>query len=296
MLTQIAASIDVSYPPVPRILGVSSHGVFAALGIGVAVWLLVRRLRHRSLPVDPVYQALMWGVVASIIGARADYVISHRQSYTSVADVFAFWNGGLALFGGLIAGTVTAALILRRHGAPVIASLDAAAPCFPLAISVGRVGDLLLLDHLGRPLVTGMGIGYRIPVGAPLAPGFAPTPAVLPSPGQTCNDLATFYAGCSYHLSAGYDLIGAALLTVLLLSLSTKALRPGSLFTLFGLLYGAQRFLLDFTRGIDERPLLGLTGTQLLSLLVMLASATLLSWQALAHHRTPATTGSPEDL
>ena len=296
MYNLLGASIDVSYPPVPRILGISSHGVFAGLGIGVAVWLLVRRLQHRSLPVDPVYKAVMWGIIAAIIGARADYVISHRQSYTSAADVVALQNGGLALFGGLIAGTVTAAVILFRHGAPVVASLDAAAPCFSLAIAIGRVGDLLLLDHLGRPLVIGAGIGYRIPVGAPLAPGFAPTPAVLPSPGQTCNDLATFYAGCTYHLTAGYDLIGAAVLTVLLLFLSTKGPPPGRLFMIFALLYGAQRLLLDFTRGIDERPLLGLTGTQLLSLIVLLASATLLTWQALTGHRTRARRAGPEDL
>lgn len=94
MSTPIGASIDVSYPPVPQILGLSSHGVLAGLGIGVAVWLLVRRLQHRSLPVDPAYKAVMWGIVASIIGARADYVISHRQSYTSAADVFALQNGG----------------------------------------------------------------------------------------------------------------------------------------------------------------------------------------------------------
>ena len=273
-----AASIDISYPPIPQLLGISPHGLLAAVGIGAGLWLLVHRLRSRGLPVDPAYKAVTWGVAAAIVGARVDYVISHLQDFSSLGEMVALWRGGLALFGGLIAGTATAAIILFRNQAPVVASLDAAAPAFTLAIAVGRTGDLLLTDHLGRPIGDSFGIGYRIIAGSQLAPGFTPSPAVTPAGGQSCSDLGTYYAGCSYHLTAGYDLLGATLLTVLLLILSTRALRPGVLIATFGLLYGTQRLLLDFTRGIDERPLLGLTGTQLLSILLILAGAAVLVW------------------
>ena len=281
------ASIDVSYPPIPQLLGISPHGILAALGIGAGLWLLVHRLRTAGLPVDPAYRAVSWGVAAAIVGARVDYVISHPQDFSSLLDMLALWRGGLALFGGLIAGTATAAIILFRNRAPVIASLDAAAPAFTLAIAVGRIGDLMLTDHLGRPTGDSVGIGYRIIAGSQLAPGFGPSPAVAPTAGQSCRDLGAYYAGCSYHLTAGYDLLGATLLTVLLLILSTRALPRGALIATFGLLYGTQRLLLDFTRGIDERPLAGLTGTQLLSVVIILASSGVLLW-LIVRGRTPA--------
>jgi len=278
LASRLTSGIGISYPPLPRLLGVSPHGVFAALGIGAGLWLLIRRLRAQMLPVDPVYKAVIWGVMAAFVGARADYVISHPGAFTSPVDLVALWRGGLALFGGLIAGTLVAAVVLKRNHAPVIASLDAAAPAFPLAIAVGRIGDLLLTDHLGKPLGDGPGLGYRIIAGTQLAPGFGPSPAVLPTAGHSCADLGVFYASCSYHLSAGYDLIGAAVLTLVLLFLSPRVRLPGALIATFGLLYGTQRLLLDFTRGIDERPAFGLTGTQLLSVAFVGSSLTAIIW------------------
>lgn len=294
----IGADLDVTYPLLPSMFGVSPHGLFAAAGIGAGLWLLVHRLRTQGLPVEPAYRAVVWGVFAAIIGARADYVISHLNAFTSPGQVLALWTGGLALFGGLIAGTGTAAVVLLRDRAPVVPSLDAAAPAFALAIAVGRIGDLLLGDHLGRPVGAGPGLGYRISIGAQLAPGFTPNPAVPPGPGQSCSDLGGFYAGCSYHLTAGYDLVGAALLTIVLLLLSARTPPKGVLITTFGLAYGTQRLLLDFTRGIDERPLLGLTGTQIISAVLVLVGVAVLLWLLVRdrrgsdfHHRDPPITG-----
>lgn len=58
------------------------------------------------------------GIPAGIIGARLDYVISHLGQFSSFPRAVALWNGGLALFGGLIAGTLTATVVLWRRGAP----------------------------------------------------------------------------------------------------------------------------------------------------------------------------------
>jgi prolipoprotein diacylglyceryltransferase len=139
-----------------------------------------------------------------------------------------------------------------------------------LAIAVGRIGDLLLLDHLGKPAAGGWALAYRIRAGSMLAPGFGPSPAV-PAPGpSSCAAIGQFYAGCSYHLTPAYDLLGSLLLFGLLLGLSRWARYPaGVAFSVWAQWYGTQRLLLDFARGVDERPVLGLTGTQLLALVVI---------------------------
>lgn len=290
----VAPALDITYPPVPSVLGISPHGILIAIGIGIGSWFLLRRLRAQGLPVEPVESALLWGIPAAIVGSRLDYVISHPGQFTSLWQAIALWNGGLALFGGLIAGFATGCVVLRRHGAPIVGILDAAAPAIPLAIAIGRIGDLLLTDHLGRPSQSAYALTYVIQRGYDLAPGFGPSPAVPPAAGQSCADVGSYYAGCSYQLSAGYDLIGAAGLTLALLLLARRRRPAGFLFAVFGLWYGMQRLLLDFTRGIDERPLLGLTGTQLLAVGVVAASLTtlsLISWHriGLTDHPSPRT-------
>ena len=266
--------MTISYPPLHSLLGLSPHGVLAAAGILAGAMLLLRDVRHRNAPTAPLERAMAWAIPAGIIGARADYVLSHPHEFSSPVAVLQVWQGGLALFGGLIAGLTVGLVAAYRRGFHLPRLLDALAPSLAIAIAIGRFGDLLLLDHLGKPTTSRWAIAYRIPSGATLAPGFEPSPAVPPPAGASCSDLGRFYAGCTYHLSAAYDLIGAALLAALLLWLRRRGrYRAGTAISVFAAWYGLQRLLLDDTRGIDERPLAGLTGTQLLAIAVLAAAA-----------------------
>ena len=262
----------ITYPPVHAVFGVSPHGILAAAGIAVGAMLLFRETRRRGLDSALLERALMWAVPAGIVGARLDYVISHPHEFGSFAQMIAVWQGGLALFGGLLGGLGVGLVVAHQRGIHIFRLLDACAPSLALAIAIGRVGDLLLLDHLGRPTSSSWALSYRVPVDAQLAPGFGPSPAIRPPTGTSCADLGRFYAGCTYHLSAGYDLIGTLLLFVLLAVVRRKlSLRAGTAFSVWAVWYGAQRLALDYTRGIDERPVAGLTGTQLLALAVIVA-------------------------
>jgi prolipoprotein diacylglyceryltransferase len=255
--------LDITYPPLPTVLGISPHGILAAVGIAVGAWLLVRRLRAENLPVEAAESALMWGIPAGIVGARLDYVISHPGQFSSVQQALALWNGGLALFGGLIAGTLTATVVLWRHGAPTKSRFA---------------------------------IAYVVEAGYRLAPGFGPSPAAPPGVGESCREVGRYYAGCAYQLSAGYDLIGAAALALVLLLLARRRPPPGVPLAVFGLWYGTQRLLLDFTRGIDERPMLGLTGTQLLAVALIVVSGFTLAQSARRHRASPDDTTGAEHL
>lgn len=265
--------MTISYPPLHSLFGLSPHGLLAAVGILAGAVLLLREVRRRNAPTAPLERAMAWAIPAGILGARADYVTSHPPEFSSPLAVLQVWNGGLALFGGLIAGLTVGLVVACRAGFQLARLLDALAPSLAVAIAIGRVGDLLLLDHLGKLTTSRWAIAYRIPSGARLAPGFAPSPAAPPPRGASCSDLGRFYAGCTYHVSAAYDLIGAALLAALLLWLRHRGrYRSGTAISVFAAWYGLQRLLLDYTRGIDERPLAGLTGTQLLAIVVLVGA------------------------
>lgn len=260
----------ITYPPVHAVFGLSPHGILAAAGVAVGAVLLFREVRGRAMDPAPIERALTWAVPAGVLGARADYVISHPHEFGSVAQMLALWQGGLALFGGLIGGLGVGLIVAHRRGVRVFRVLDACAPSIAIAIAIGRVGDLLLLDHLGKPTGSVFALAYRVPLGAPLAPGFGPSPAIRPPAGASCAELGQFYASCTYHLSAGYDLLGSLALFVALVALRRRLAVPtGVAFSAWGVWYGGQRLALDFTRGIDERPIAGLTGTQLLSVAVI---------------------------
>ena len=156
-----------------------------------------------------------------------------------------------------------------------------------MAIAIGRIGDLLLTDHLGLPTQSRFALAYVVEAGYRLAPGFGPNPAALPGVGESCSDVGRYYAGCAYQLSAGYDLVGAAALTRFLLLLARRQPPQGVLLAVFGLWYGTQRLLLDFTQGLDERPVLALTGTQLLAVGLILASGFTLVQKARRHATRP---------
>lgn len=286
--------MTISYSPLPTLLGVTPHGLFAMLGIIAGAVLLRRQVRARGADVEITDNALIWAIPAAIIGARLDYIVSHPSAFSSPLEMLEIWRGGLALFGGLIAGLGVGSLVAYRGGFHLPRLLDVAAPSIALAVAIGRIGDLLLLDHLGKPTHSGLALAYRIRLGTQLAPGYEPSPAVYPPVGATCRDAGSFYAGCSYQLTAAYDLVGALLLFVLLMLLRRTAYPSGLAISLWAFWYGTQRFALDFLRGIDERPLLGMTGTQILA--VVLASGGLALTVALALRSRRRTSGEPTDV
>lgn len=276
-LPRVLPQASLTWPPVQRILFLSPHGIGSAAGFLVGASILLKEVRRRAESLEPVVvRALTWAAAGAIIGARLDYVVSHPRDWESVWDALALWEGGLAMFGGFIGGTLAALPILVKAKVHLPRFLDAAAPGFAIGVVIGRIGDLVIWDHLGD-VATGWtkAFGLTMKKGYDLAPGFGPDPAIpLPS-GKTCEaavKVKEFYAGCTYHQPALYDFAGALLLLGVLLYLRKRArARAGVAILLWGAWYGTQRLVIDFTRSIDER-FYGLSGTQWLAAVLALVS------------------------
>jgi phosphatidylglycerol:prolipoprotein diacylglycerol transferase len=229
------------------------------------------------MPDDLVYRALTRGAVGALIGARVAYVANHLGDFDSPLEWFAVWNGGISLLGGIAGGLALGLPVVVRAGHPRWPTLDAVAPGLALGIAVGRIGDLVVADHLGKP--TGSPLGYLC------------TGADTASP---CNAPV----GQAVHQPALYDLAAATLiLAVLLLWRRRGTPAPGSVALLFGVLYGIARFTEDFFR-IDETHGTGLTGSQWTALTVaVLSSSTLVRRRRRRHDAEPTprqtATGEP---
>ena len=276
----------------PRIsigpLEVSPHGLGIALGYLVGAQLMVRRARKHGGPEESdIWNTLFWALIGAIVGARLGYVLGHFSEVTERGDdllgVFKVWEGGISLIGGITGAVLFALPYMRARRMGFWRTLDLAAPGLALGIVIGRIGDLIIGDHLGKP--TEFALGWRC-LGE--AGGEPPSPAAVyraalergDPPSLGCFDLAL-------HQTALYDLVSTAVLLALLLALARGARATGFLTCVFVVWYGAMRVITDALR-VDRR-YLGLTGSQIVALAVGLACLYLLA----RYRGAPPRFGSP---
>lgn len=254
----------ISYDPVVNIelgpLSVSPHGIGIAAGFLAGARLLLPATRRAGVADDEVYALLTTAAVGAIVGARLAYVVNHASDFDSVVEVAKVWEGGISLLGGFFGAILATVPGMRRRGLSFWKLMDAAAPGMALGVVVGRVGDLVVADHLGKP--TDFFLGYRCPP-ASVETAFPCEP------------------GTVVHQTALYDLVLTAVLLVVLLRLRRAHRFDGFLIMVFGAWYGAQRVAEDFLREDVRR--LGLTGSQMTALATLAACG---AWLAFVR-RTP---------
>jgi phosphatidylglycerol:prolipoprotein diacylglycerol transferase len=241
------------YDPLVRIelgpLSISPHGVGIAVGFLLGAYVFLGWCRKAGFTDDQVYSLVNRAAIGSIIGARVAYVINHPADFNNPFEIFAVWKGGISLLGGIGGAVLAGVPKMRSEGLSFWKVMDLAVPCVTMGIIVGRIGDLVIADHLGKP--TEFFLGYVCP-GADTAVG---SPC-LAGPGG------------AVHQPALYDLFSATLLLVLLLRLRKTPRYDGFLTLVFGAWYGTGRFIEDFFR-VDETHGTGLTGSQWTALTVL---------------------------
>lgn len=241
----------ISYDPLVRIelgpLSVSPHGIGIALGFLIGARLMLPAAKEKGMEEDKIYPLLTLAAIGAVVGARVAYVINHVGDFESPLDVFKVWQGGISLLGGFIGAILFAAPGMKKRGTSFWKLMDASAPGMALGVVVGRVGDLIVGDHLGKP--TELFFGYRCP-------------------GLDVDTASPCDPGVVVHQTALYDLLLTAALLGLLLWLRHKPRYDGFLILTFAALYGAQRIFEDFLR--DDVRRLGLTGSQITAIVLVL--------------------------
>lgn len=253
-------------------LRISPHGIGTAVGFIAGARLLLPATRARGIDDELIYRMLYRAAIGALIGARLAYAVNHWSDYADdPLSVLAVWEGGISLFGGIAGGVLAAVPLMRSERLRFWSLMDAAAPGLALGILIGRVGDLVVGDHLGKP--TEFFLGFRC-TGADSA-----SSCVAP-------------IGSGVHMPALYDLFNASALLVALLILRRRKRWDGFLIILAAAWYGAGRFIEDSYR-IDDAVAFGLSGSQLTALsLVTVATA----WLVLARRTPRVDTAGPVDV
>ena len=133
-------------------LTIHMYGVLIAIGVIVAIIVSKQRYRRFGGSGEVFERVAIWGVVIGFLGARAAYVITHTHRFQEEPwKVFFIWEGGPALYGGLLFGALTIVYLLRKWNGDVFAVGDATAVGIPLAQAIGRWGNYFNQELFGTP-------------------------------------------------------------------------------------------------------------------------------------------------
>lgn len=124
------------------------YGILIALGVFLAIFFtgkMAERKNYRNgLYKDISTDVSLFSVLIGVLGARLYYVIFEWEYYSQhLNEIFAIRNGGLAIYGGIIAGGITVYIFCRRKKVNFLTLADCVAPGLALAQAIGRWGNYI---------------------------------------------------------------------------------------------------------------------------------------------------------
>ena len=208
-------------------LEVHAYGLAYVAAVIVATFITVRRWEASGGSRETVYDVVMWGFPAGLIGGRLYFIVT---SWSEVPQhwwgPFAVWQGGLGIWGGIAAGTAVGIWHLRRAGVPVAAFMDAAAPALLVAQSIGRMGNYFNQELFGGPT--------SLPWGIEISPEHRPE---------------GYATDVTFHPTFLYEIIWNLCLAAFLVWLGGhRRIRPPGLFALYVTGYSAFRVFEELLR------------------------------------------------
>jgi prolipoprotein diacylglyceryl transferase len=138
-----------------------AYGIAYVFAVAAAIFISRRRWARVGGDPDIVYDIAMWGFPAGLIGGRIYFIIT---TPSQVPDhwwgVFAIWQGGLGIWGGIAGGAAGGLWALRRRldHADVLRFMDVAAPGLLVAQAIGRIGNYFNQELFGGPTTLPWGL------------------------------------------------------------------------------------------------------------------------------------------
>lgn len=232
------------------------YSLIVLTAIIVGVWLTAREAERRGFKKDDIYDASLWIIIGGLIGARLFHVLDHWSDRFAADLVSALyiWQGGLAIWGAIAGGLITAAILAWRRGWRFGAFADAAAPGLVLAQAIGRVACIITGDAMGKPTTGPFGFTYT-------------------SPNAVVPELGVYYTPMPV-----YELIvNLGIFALLWWGLRKRRWPDGMLFLVYLTLYSLERLLLAFTSSYQIIGL-GMTQSQIVALFGLAVAIPLMVW------------------
>lgn len=242
------------------------YGILIALGVVLALWFCMTQKEKYGITEDDLLDAVLWGVPLSVVGARVYYVIFYLDLFKKSDGSFdwgsavAIWDGGLAIYGAVIAAILVGVVLCKKKGLKLGALTDLVVMGFLIGQTVGRWGNFMNREAHG-----------------------AVTEAFLKMGLQDAAGVVTYYHPTFLYESV-WNLIGFIGLHLF----SKKRKFDGEVFLLYVAWYGLGRAWIEGLR-TDSLYLFstGIRVSQLVAIVSFLAAAGILAWVLLKKKPAP---------
>ena len=259
------------------------YALFILAGIIVAVVLTAGRMKARGMEPGLAIDIAIWAVPMGIIGGRLFHVATHLNDYFGEGKdwtaMFRLWEGGLAIYGAIILGSVGAyiacqvdikPLKIESAGIRFLSFADALVPGLLAAQALGRWGNYFNNELFGAPT--------DLPWGILIPSSNESYPAGLPD-------------GLAFHPTFLYESLWSLLgIAVLMLLERRFNLRWGRMFAAYLMWYSFGRFFVESIRLDPSDVFFGLRTNQISALAGILVGLALFMIQR-ARHTGVETTG-----
>ncbi len=244
------------------------------IGIGILVGILIAALEAKRTKQDPedYYDMAIYAVIFAIIGARIYYVIFSWDMYKDhLLSIFNIRQGGLAIYGGVIAAVITVFVFahVKRLSAPHL--LDTAVPGLVAGQMIGRWGNFFNREAFGE--YTDWLLAMRLPVDAVRGSDIT---ELMREHMETVDEVSYIQV----HPTFLYESLWCLLILVLLIVYRRYKRFNGEIFLVYLAGYGFGRFWIERLR--TDQLLLPGTGfpvSQLLAGVLVVASTLLIVYK-----------------
>lgn len=130
-------------------LSVQWYGIIIVLGMALACLYAFWRMKSVPLVVDDMLDIALVCIPSGIVGARLYYVLTSLENYPTFWDVFKIWEGGLAIYGGIIGGFIGVFAVCRHKKKSLLRVLDCIAPGVMIGQLIGRWGNFVNAEAYG---------------------------------------------------------------------------------------------------------------------------------------------------
>lgn len=206
------------------------YGVIIVLGMGLAIYLSSKEAKRNGFGENVIEDLILWLIPIGLLGARLYYVLFKWEYYVdNPGKIFAIWEGGLAIYGGLIAGALTVYLFAKKKNISIWHLLDILAPGVLLAQGIGRWGNFINQEAFGGPVTRVFLEGLYLPE-------------------FIINQMQI--NGMYYHPTFLYESLWslAGFVILLILRRKPKFLRHGEVLLSYVIWYSAGRFFIEGMR------------------------------------------------
>ena len=192
------------------------YGILIAAGMLIAILISYYRAPIFDIKPDDAFDVALVMIPVGVIGARIYYVIFNWSYYAGdFLRMINIRNGGLAIHGGLIFGTLAVILMCRHRHISFLNLLDLYFPTVALAQAIGRWGNFFNNEAHGV---------------------------------ETDLPWAVIINGKGYHPTFLYESIWCLIICIVLLRISKKRRFVGQITCLYGILYSFERFFVEGLR------------------------------------------------